>query len=130
MKGKQIKEEMSKEGINTDVLAKALKEPEADEFDLLANIAFNKNVQTRQERAEAFKNLHQSFIESFSEEQKNILQQLLYYYQLNGSEEFVNPKVFELIFPQGGVLKAQEKFGTTQKLITALSELQKRIYAE
>lgn len=127
-KRKKVQQELEKEGINTSILAKALKEPEADDYDLLANIAFEKEIQTRQERAKAFQNIHQSFINSFSDEQKNILQQLVYYYQLNGAEEFANPKVFELIFPQGGALKAQEKFGNTQQLIAALAELQKRIY--
>ncbi|MGI8584168.1 MAG: EcoAI/FtnUII family type I restriction enzme subunit R [Chitinophagaceae bacterium] len=127
---KKVLEDLEREGINTTILAKALKEPEADDYDLLANIAFEKEIQTRQERAEAFKNLNQSFVNSFSEEQKDILQQLLYYYQLNGAEEFVNPKVFELIFPTGGAVKASEKFGNTQKLISALSELQKRVYKQ
>jgi type I restriction enzyme R subunit len=129
-KRKKIQEELEKEGINTAILAKALKEPEADDFDLLANIAFDKEIQTRQERAEAFQNFHQAFINSFSDDQKNILQQLLYYYQLNGVDEFVNPKVFELIFPAGGAVKASEKFGNTQNLIAALSELQKRVYTK
>jgi type I restriction enzyme, R subunit len=127
---KKIIADLEKEGVNTTMLAKALKEPQADEYDLLANIAFDKSIQTREERAEALKNLHQSFLESFSNEQKDILQQLLFYYQLNGADEFVNPKVFELIFPKGGVMKAREKFGNTQNLIAALSELQKRIYEQ
>lgn len=128
-KRKQVQEELEKEGINTAILARALKEPEADDYDLLANIAFDKDIQTRKERAEAVQNLHQSFVNSFSKEQKDILEQLLYYYQLNGAEEFVNPKVFEMIFPSGGALKASEKFGGTTNLISALSELQKLIYS-
>ena len=73
-------------------------------------------------------NLQQMFLNSFSDEQRKVIQQLLFYYRLNGADEFVNPKVFELIYPVGGAVKASEKFGSTQNLITALSELQKRVY--
>ena len=127
-KRKQVVVDFEKQGINTQILATATKQPEADELDLLSNIAFDKEIHTRQERAMAVINLQQMFLNSFSDEQRKVIQQLLFYYRLNGADEFVNPKVFELIYPVGGAVKASEKFGSTQNLITALSELQKRVY--
>lgn len=129
-KRQEVVEELQKEGINTEILAAATKQTEADDLDLLSNIAFDKEIHTREERAVAFKNLQQDFINTFSDDQKKIIQQLLFYYQLNGADEFVNPKIFELIFPNSkqAVVTASEKFGNTDNLISALSELQKRIY--
>ena len=101
-------------------------------MDLLSNIAFNKQIHTRSERANAVVNLQQDFLNSFNDEQRKIIRQLLFYYQMNGADEFVNPKVFDMIFPHSrqASVTAAEKFGNTQNLITALSELQKRIYKQ
>jgi type I restriction enzyme R subunit len=126
-KRKEVVEELEKAGINTEILANVTQQPEADELDLLSNIAYNKEVHTRTERAEAMKNMEQQFINSFNNEQKNILLHLLLYYQLNGINELDNPNVFNL-FLRRGVQDAKEKFGSMPLLINTLTEFQKRLY--
>lgn len=126
-KRKQVVEELEKEGINTDILAQAMKQPAADELDLLSNIAFDKEIHTRKERADAVKNMEQKFINSFSSEQKQILSSLLMYYQLNGIRELDNPNVFNLFLPRG-VQDAKDKFGSMPLLVNAITDLHKRIY--
>lgn len=128
-KRKTVVEELEKEGINTEILANATQQSEADELDLLSNIAFNKNIHTRQERADALKNLQQNFINSFSEEQKNIILQLILFYQFNGVDEFYKPSAFNAILGTNGMAKAEQKFGSMANLISSMKQLQSNLYA-
>jgi type I restriction enzyme R subunit len=127
-KRKQVIADLEKQGINTEILATATQQPEADELDLLANIAFDKEIHTRQERADALKNLQQQFINSFNEEQKNILYKLLLFYQFNGVDEFYKPAVFNSILGTNGISKAEQKFGSMENLLGAMTQLQQRLY--
>ena len=50
--------------VHVEVLADVLVQPEADQYDLLAHIAFGKPIHTRSERAEAFLNHEQRFLQA------------------------------------------------------------------
>ena len=49
--------------VAVDVLAEILKRPDVDSFDLLANIAFDETMYSREERAVALFNLNQQFFD-------------------------------------------------------------------
>lgn len=128
-KRKSVMSDLEKQGINTDVLSVALHQTEADEMDLLANIAFQKDIHSRQERAEALRNLQQQFINSFSEDQKNILLNLLFFYQSNGVNEFYEPAAFNAILGVNGMLKAEQHFRGMENLMDAMKKLQQQLYS-
>ncbi|MBI3193789.1 MAG: DEAD/DEAH box helicase family protein [Ignavibacteriae bacterium] len=129
-KRKTVVEQLQKDGINTEILATAKQQPEADELDLLSNIAFDKEIHTRQERAEALKNLQQQFINSFNDEQKNILLNLLLCYEFKGVDEFYKPAAFNSILGTNGMTKAEKQFGGMENLLGAMKELQQRLYTK
>ena len=129
-KRKEVVADLEKQGINTEILATATQQTEADEMDLLSNIAFEKEIHTRQERAEAMKNLQQQFINSFTEEQKNTLLNLLLFYQFNGVNEFYKPSAFNAILGKNGMAKAEQQFGGMENLLGAMKQLQQRLYSK
>lgn len=61
-------EELETESVHLEVIAEVLAQPRADQFDLLAHIAYGKPVHTRDERVEAFLNYEQQFLQSRSPE--------------------------------------------------------------
>jgi len=125
-------EELEAESVYIEVLAEVLAQPKADQFDLLAHIAFNKPVHTRDERAEAFLNYEQRFLENQTPEAKEVILALLDKYRLTGVDEMVNPEVFRLspFREMGQVSGVVQRFGTIENLRQALNEVQQRLYRE
>ena len=125
-------EELAAESIHVEVLAEALAQPKADQFDLLAHIAFNKSVHTRDERAEAFLNYEQRFLENCTPEAREVILALLDNYRLAGVDEIVNPEVFRLspFREMGQVSGVVQRFGTIKNLRQAIKEVQQRLYRE
>src|SRR5439155_5971082 len=80
--------------VYVEVLAEVLAQPRADQFDLLAHIAFAKPIHTRHERAEAFVNREQRFIESHHNRAHQDILSLLDMYPLTVVTELSYPAVF------------------------------------
>ena len=118
------------ESIHTEVLAEVLAQPRADQFDLLAHIAFDKPIRTRDERADAFINYEQRFLEKYHPRAREVILALLDKYRLNGVSEMGSPDVFRLspfreMGQAPGVIK---RFGGAEPLRTTLGEMQRRLY--
>ncbi len=123
-------ETLEAESIHVEVLAEVLAQPRADQFDLLAHIAFDKPIRTRDERADAFVNHEQHFLEKHDGQACEVILALLDKYRLNGVSEMVSPDVFRLspfreMGQAPGVIK---RFGGAEPLRTALGEMQRRLY--
>lgn len=124
-------EELKAHSVNPEVLAKLIERPDADTFDVLARIAFDAPIITRDERAKALMNLRSGFLESFGPEAKEVLLMMLEKYRVAGIEE-IAPKVFEVppFDKKGYILGIAKIFGGIDKLKKAIGEVQKGLYSD
>jgi type I restriction enzyme R subunit len=108
-----------------------LEQPEADWFDLLAHIAFGRPVRTRSERATAFTNREQRFIERHDRRAREVILALLDKYRARGIDEMADARVFELspFREMGRAVGVVERFGGVDRLRETLNEMQRRLYA-
>jgi type I restriction enzyme R subunit len=123
-------EALEAESVHVEVLAEVLAQPRADQFDLLAHIAFGKPVHTRDERADAFVNHEQHFLEKHDPQAREVILALLDKYRLGGVAEMASADVFRLspFREMGQAPGVIQRFGGAELLRTALGELQRRLY--
>jgi type I restriction enzyme R subunit len=124
-------EALREQSIYPDLLASLLKRPDADSFDVFAHIAFEAPIVTREERANAFKNLHVEFFHAFGKDSQEVLLALLDKYRVGGIEEISRPEVFRIPpFDRMGYLRGVAKlFGGFDKLREAIDKVQKGLYS-
>ncbi|MEM4406892.1 MAG: type I restriction-modification enzyme R subunit C-terminal domain-containing protein [Candidatus Methanomethylicaceae archaeon] len=122
---------LREQSIFPDLIASLLKRPDADAFDILAHIAFDVPIFTREERANAFKNLYGDFLRAFDPQCQEVLLALLDKYRVGGIEEISKPEVFRIPpFDKMGFLRGVVKlFGGFENLRKALDALQKGLYS-
>jgi type I restriction enzyme R subunit len=118
------------ESVQVEILADVLNQPEADQFDLLAHIAFGRPIRTRDERADAFANREQPFLTALDPAAREVILALLDKYRLGGVTEMSSPEIFRVSpFRQMGQAPGViRRFGGTEQLRTALGEIQQRLY--
>jgi type I restriction enzyme R subunit len=118
------------ESIHVEVLGEVLDQPEADQFDLLAHIAFGRPIRTRDERADAFANREQPFLTTLDPAAREVILALLDKYRLGGVTEMSNPEIFRVSpFRQMGQAPGViRRFGGAEQLRTAIGEVQQRLY--
>jgi type I restriction enzyme R subunit len=122
---------LEEQSIFPNLLASILKHPDADPFDLLAHIAFDVPIISRDERARAFLNRQQQILSSFGPSAREVLLCLLDKYRVGGIGE-VRPEIFRVPpFDRMGYAPGIiRRFGGAKRLDYAMKELQERIYAE
>jgi type I restriction enzyme R subunit len=123
-------EALREKSIYPDLIASLLKRPDADSFDILAHITFGVPIFTRDERANAFKNLHGEFLQAFDPKAQEVLLALLDKYRVGGIEEISKPEVFRIPpFDKYGFLREIAKlFGGFDRLREAINEMQRGLY--
>ena len=124
-------QELARYSIHPEVLAEVLGQPEADTFDLLCHIAFARPIRTRDERAAAFRNREQRFINRYREQARRVILELLEKYRAGGIDQ-LEPEVFGVApFREwGGAAEISQWFGGARCLGRALAEMRQRIYPE
>lgn len=124
-------EELRRASIHPEVLAEVLSQPEADAFDLLAHLAFGAPIRTRSERAEAFRNREQAFVDRHREEARRVILELLEKYRVGGVEQ-LEPEIFGVapFRDWGGAARISWCFGGPGALRSTLNEIRQRIYPE
>jgi len=125
-------EDLRKASIHPEVLAEVLGVPDADTYDLLAHLAFDAPLRTRTERAVAFRNREQSFINRYREEARRVILELLDKYRAAGVEEIADPRVFGVspFREWGGAVRISQWFGGPEALGKMMLEMQRRLYQE
>jgi type I restriction enzyme R subunit len=123
--------QLAERGISFDDLYKVTKQPDADPFDLLCNIAFNAPLRSRRERAERLRKEEKRFFEKYQPEARQILDELLEKYAEFGAAQFDLPDILKVppISEHGQVTEIVAKFGGPEKLREAVGELQALLYA-
>jgi type I restriction enzyme R subunit len=126
----RLLEALYRSSVHPEVLAEVLDRGDADLFDLLAHLAFGEPMHTRDERAQAFRNRHQRFLQRYSPEAREVILALLEKYRMGGVEEIANPQVFRLPpFDQmRQIVGVQQRFGGTDGLRQVIREMQRRLY--
>ncbi len=122
---------LQRASVYVDVLAEVLQQPEADQFDLLAHIAYGLPVYTRSQRATAFINREQRFLDRHTAAAREVVLALLEKYRIWGLEEMADPRVFRLspFREMGQAQGVIRRFGNVAALQTSMGELQRRLYA-
>lgn len=124
-------DDLRRASIHPEVLAEIQGQSEADTYDLLSHIAFGSRVRTRSERATAFRNREQSFLNRHAEDCRRVILELLEKYRVAGIDQ-IDPAVFSVspFREWGGSVKISRWFGGTGPLGATLREMQERIYPE
>jgi type I restriction enzyme R subunit len=127
-----IIEALEQRGITIDQLIESAKQPDADPFDLLCNLAFNAPIRTRRERAELLRKGRRDFWEIFKPEARDILNEILDKYIDYGAAQFKIPDILKVppISKHGNILEIAEKFGGPDILRNAIHNMQALLYAE
>jgi type I restriction enzyme R subunit len=127
----EIVDELAKRGIEFESLAEAAKMPDADPFDLLCHFAFQSTVRTRKERAAKLKDNPAAFLGKYGSSARAVLSTMLDKYADHGAEQFSIPEILEVppISEYGNVAEIVSYFGGVQQLRSAVSEMQRLLYA-
>jgi type I restriction enzyme R subunit len=124
-------DDLRRASIHVEVLAEVLGQSEADQFDLLAHIAYGRPVRTRSQRARAFETREGAFLGRYHDEAREVILALLDKYRVGGVEEIADPRVFSLspFREMGQVVGVIQRFGDAEQLKETVREMQRRIYA-
>jgi len=124
-------EKLEERGIDFQELCAQTGHPDADPFDLLCHLAFNAPLLTRKQRAEKLRKEKTDFFDQFGPEARTILIELLEKYAEHGTSQFSVPDVLEVppISAHGNVVEIASKFGGSERLLRAVSQLQQFLYA-
>jgi type I restriction enzyme R subunit len=114
--------------VHLDILREILQRPDADAYDLLAHVAFDAELHSCEERANALFNLHKEFFATFDEEARGVLMALVEKYRYGGVLEVADPAVFTLAPFNSDVRHVAKPFGGIAELRVAIDELIKRLY--
>jgi type I restriction enzyme R subunit len=121
--------DLKKSDIHPQILAEVLGQQEADTFDLLCHLAFGDPIRTRSERATAFLNREQAFIQNHQQKAREVILELLEKYKIGGIDE-LEPDVFNVtpFRDWGGVVKISQWFNGLEKLQYSLNKMKELIY--
>lgn len=125
-----ILEALDQHGITFDELVNLTNLPEADPFDLLCHVAFDRPPLTRRQRAERLRRNRPDWSAQYGKKAQAVLDQILEKYVEFGLDE-IRPDVIrvEPIARQGSPLDIVREFGGYDHLREALRELQTELYA-
>jgi len=130
LRRKQLLAELEQHQVALDVLVEILSRPDADAYDILAHLAFDEPMVSREQRAVAFFNLHQDFLAKYDDRAREILKVLVEKYTLGGLDEVLDPDVYRLRPINQEVAQVAQLFGGMPQLKLARNELIRRLYAQ
>jgi len=129
-KRRQFLDELAQKSIYPELIAEIKNRPDLDSFDILAQAAFGAVPLSRDERAEMLEKEGARFLAAFPGDAREIIHALIERYRLAGIDDIENPIVFELPpFDRiGGILEAERRFGTIDKLKIAIAGIRRQLY--
>lgn len=125
---KAILERLEDHGVIFEALRKELKNPDADEFDLLCEIAFGRAPMTRAMRASRAK--RSQFLEKYQGIAREVLEILIQIYAHEGVREVDNTAVLKSAEFRafGGMVPVVKAFGGKKAYREAIHELENALY--
>ena len=129
-KREEFMKELVENSVKPKILATIVGAMDADPYDLLAHIAFGAPLITRDNRSEWFVNNKEMFIKSFGESGKQIILDLLEKYRMDGIDNVVDPKVFDLspFNKMGHVIGVADKVGGIENLKKIIVQIESGLY--
>lgn len=126
---KEFLEKLKEHSVSPDALARLLDREDADFFDILAHVAFDAPIISRDERAQAIEVRKQEFLSSIGGEAQGVLLALLDQYRIGGIEDISRKEVFNLPkFQEIGIEKIIQSFGGPDQAMAAIKKLQEYLY--
>jgi type I restriction enzyme, R subunit len=127
----EVLQALGERGIEFNALAEATEHPDADPFDLLCHLAFNKPLRTRRERAEYLRKNQPDFFDHYSPEARAILYALLDKYTEFGPKQLKIPDALRLppISDHGNIQEIAALFGGAIPMKRAVDQLQALLYS-
>ncbi len=121
--------ELEAKSINPELIAGLLNRPDADAFDIIAHVAFDAPILSRDDRAQALLNEKQQFINSFNETAKKVLLNLIEKYRMGGIDE-ISPEALETpdIQKIGRLKEIIDAFGGIDNLMRTLESISQGLY--
>ncbi|GBF36556.1 EcoAI/FtnUII family type I restriction enzme subunit R [Methanofervidicoccus abyssi] len=128
-KRKRFLEDLKARSINPELIAQLLDRPDADAFDIIAHVAFDAPILSRDDRAQALLNKKQQIINSFNETAKKVVLNLIEKYKIGGIEE-ISPEALESpdIQKIGKLKEIIDSFGGIDNLIRTLESISRGLY--
>lgn len=126
-----ILDALEERGISLEELMAAARQPDADPFDLLCHVPFNAPLRTRRERAEALRREQKGFFDGYSAKAHEVLNDILEKYIDYGVAQFQIPEILKVppISERGTIMEIAAMFGGTEKLRSAVNEMQALLYS-
>lgn len=125
---KEFVEFLLGEGVMVDALFDKVND-NVDIFDLLSNVAFDKEVVPKEERVEKVKESEE--INQYNESQKNVIDEILNVYQNKGVLELENIRLLEVknFNRFGGLVPIVNLFGGKEKYLNMINNVKRLLYS-
>ena len=125
---KEFVEFLLGEGVMVDALFDKVND-NVDIFDLLSNVAFDKEVVPKEERVEKVKESKE--ISQYTESQKNVINEILNVYQNKGVLELENIRLLEVknFNKFGGLVPIVNLFGGKEKYLNMINNVKRLLYS-
>ena len=125
---KEFLDNLLSEGVMVDALFDKVND-NVDIFDLLSNVAFDKEVVPKEERVEKVKESKE--INQYTESQKNVINEILNVYQNKGVLELENIRLLEVknFNKFGGLVPIVNLFGGKEKYLIMINSIKKLLYS-
>ena len=125
---KEFVEFLLGEGVMVDALFDKVND-NIDIFDLLSNVAFDKEVVPKEERVEKVRESEE--INQYNESQKNVIDEILSVYQNKGILELENIRLLEVknFNKFGGLVPIVNLFGGKEKYLNMINNVKRLLYS-
>ncbi|MEF3245336.1 MAG: DEAD/DEAH box helicase family protein [Caldisericaceae bacterium] len=122
-KRKSLIDKLPEDGRSVRLLQNILERKDYDIYDTLAEIVFGMSPKTRKQRAEALRYKHEEWFRKLPEETKNTLIALVRQFEIGGTEELENPRIFNTpeVVKSGG-LESLKIIGSPKEIIQQTKE--------
>jgi len=123
----QLEKELEEQGVLVDALVDAVNR-EVDLFDIVCHVAYDQPPLTRKERANNVKK--RNYFTKYGDKTKKVLEALLDKYADEGISNLENIEVLKVnpFDKIGSVVEIIESFGSKEKYLNAIKELEQEIY--
>ena len=100
-----------------------------DVFDLLSNVAYDKEVVPKEDRVEKVKNSEK--IKEYNDSQRNVIDEILNIYQNKGVIELENIRLLEIknFNKYGGLVPIVNLFGGKDRYLSMIKDVKKLLYS-
>ena len=126
---KRFLEDLQKKSINPDLIARLIDRPDADAFDIIAHVAFDAPILSRDDRAQVLLTEKQQLLLSFNHIAREVILNLIEKYKLGGIDE-ISPKALETpdIQKIGRLKEIIDSFGGFDNFLNVLSDISQGLY--